>query len=118
KEKALTILDNFHQHKLRIYDPLSCLKIEVARLQGGDSRQETVPSYCVMMRKVDITPSKMYILPSTMETSNRTIRCFEDHKERFLRVQFNDENGKLTSSNGDNHISTLNQVHHTLVNGK
>ncbi|CAG8615328.1 5770_t:CDS:2 [Paraglomus brasilianum] len=111
KETALTILDNFHQRKQRLYDPLSHLMFEVAKLQGGDSRQETVPSSCVMMRKVVITPSKMYILPPTMEPSNRTIRYFEDHKERFLRVQFNDENGKLTSSNGDNHISTLNRVH-------
>ncbi|CAG8450691.1 5457_t:CDS:2 [Paraglomus brasilianum] len=111
KETALTILDNFHQRKQRLYDPLSHLMFEVAKLQGGDSRQETVPSYCVKMRKVVITPSKMYILPPTMETSNRTIRYFEDHKERFLRVQFNDENGKLTSSNGDNHISTLNRIH-------
>ncbi|CAG8577530.1 1329_t:CDS:2, partial [Paraglomus brasilianum] len=117
KEKALTILDNFNQHKQRIYDPLSRLKLEVARLQGGDSRQETVPSYCVMMRKVVITPSKMYILPPTMETSNRTIRYFKDHKERFLRVQFNDENGKLPSANGDNHVAVYNRVHRTLMNG-
>src|SRR6185312_8719061 len=117
KETALTILDNFHQRKQRLYDPLSHLMFEVAKLQGGDSRQETVPSSCVMMRKVVITPSKMYILPPTMEPSNRTIRYFEDHKERFLRVQFNDENGSLPSGNGDNHVSVFNRVHRTLVNG-
>ncbi|CAG8641279.1 4906_t:CDS:2 [Paraglomus brasilianum] len=114
KETALTILDKFHQRKQRIYDPLSDLK---SLIRGGDNRQETVPSYCVMMRKVVITPSKMYILPPTMETSNRTIRYFKDHKERFLRVQFNDENGSLPSGNGDNHVSVFNRVHRTLVNG-
>ncbi|CAG8483573.1 7867_t:CDS:2 [Paraglomus brasilianum] len=117
KETALSILHKFHQRKLRIYDPLSHLKLEVAKLQGGDNRQETVPSYCVMMRKVVITPSKMYILPPTIETSNRTIRYFKDHKERFLRVQFNDENGRLPSANGDNHVAAYNRVHRTLMNG-
>jgi len=65
------------------------LKLQVAKLQGGDSRKGTVPLYCAMMRKVVITPSKMVVLPPAMETSNRTIRHYKEH------FQFTDENGKL-----------------------
>src|SRR6185295_19425589 len=69
-----------------------------------------------MMRKVVVTPSKMFILPPTIETSNRIIRQYKYHKEHFLRVQFTDENGILPSAS-ENHIPLFNRVYHTLEKG-
>ena len=110
KETALSILHKFYQFKQRIYDPLSRLTSEIAKFQRGDGQEKAIPSYCVMMRKVVVTPSKMFILPPTIETSNRIIRQYKDHKEHFLRVQFTDENGILPSASENAHLSLFNRV--------
>ena len=58
--------------------------------------------------------SKTVILPPTIETSDRIIRHYKDHREHFLRVQFTDENEKLSLANGANHLSLFYRVYRTL----
>jgi len=103
KRVGSTILHKFYR-----------LKSEIAKLQGCAGQEKTVPSYCVMIRKVVITPSKTVILPPTIETSDRIIRHYKDHREHFLRVQFTDENEKLSLANGANHLSLFYRVYRTL----
>jgi RNA-dependent RNA polymerase len=71
-----------------------------------------------MMRKVVVTPTTMYVLTPTMETSNRVIRHFRDKKDNFLRVQFIDEaSNKVSSSNGTHNYALYNKIYNTLHNG-
>lgn len=63
--------------------------------------QRSIPSHCAMLRKVIITPSHMYIQPPSLETTNRVVRHYRDHADRFIRVQFMDEGfNRVGSSNG------------------
>ncbi|CAG8489996.1 3781_t:CDS:10, partial [Racocetra fulgida] len=113
---ALRILETIAARKKRVYDPLTILKNEILKLLNVDVKAKYVPSYCVMMRKVVVTPTTMYILPPSMETSNRVIRHFQNCKDNFLRVQFTDEaSGKVGANSGNDAL--YNRVYQTLVSG-
>jgi hypothetical protein len=114
-QSAITILETIYARKKRIYDPLTYLRSEVTKLDV-ERKPKHVPSYCVMMRKIVVTPTTMYILMPTMETSNRVIRHFHDKKDNFLRVQFIDE-GSSKVSNGTNNLALYNKIYYTLLNG-
>ncbi|KAG1530087.1 hypothetical protein G6F51_013949 [Rhizopus arrhizus] len=50
-----------------------------------------IPNHCAMLRKVIVTPSTLFIEPPNLETTNRVVRHYQDHADRFIRVQFMDE---------------------------
>ncbi|CAG8460481.1 5250_t:CDS:2, partial [Racocetra persica] len=113
---ALRILETISARKKRFFDPLTTLRSEILKLSNVDVKAKYVPSYCVMMRKVVVTPTTMYILPPSMETSNRVIRHFQNCKENFLRVQFTDEaSGKVGANSGNDAL--YNRIYQTLVSG-
>ncbi|GBB88560.1 hypothetical protein RclHR1_01510011 [Rhizophagus clarus] len=117
---AIHILERIYSRKKRIYDPYSYLRSELdfMRSKNIDVEPKYVPSHCVMMRKVVISPTTMYFLPPSMETSNRVIRRFRDKMDNFLRIQFVDEaSGKVSSSNGTNNYALYNRIYHTLNYG-
>ncbi|GBC02547.1 hypothetical protein RclHR1_04680008 [Rhizophagus clarus] len=117
---AITILEKIYARKKRIYDPLSYLQSELKIIESKniDIKPKYVPSHCVMMRKVVISPTTMYFLPPIIETSNRVIRRFRDKIDNFLRIKFVDEAGnKVSSSNGTNNYALYNRIYHTLNYG-
>ncbi|KAI1738113.1 RNA dependent RNA polymerase-domain-containing protein [Xylaria scruposa] len=79
-----------------------------------------VPSHCVWVRKVVVTPSTIYLSTPTPEASNRVLRHFAQYSDRFLRVQFTDElmKGRIYSSpNSMQQHAVYNRIHRTLANG-
>ncbi|CAG8567884.1 9056_t:CDS:2 [Gigaspora margarita] len=113
---AVRILETIAARKKRIFDPMSFLNNEILKLLNVDVKAKYVPPYCVMMRKVVVTPTTMYILPPSMETSNRVIRHFRDYKDNFLRVQFTDEaSGKVGANTGNDAL--YNKIYQTIVSG-
>ncbi|CAG8567169.1 13561_t:CDS:2 [Dentiscutata erythropus] len=113
---AVRILETIAARKKRIFDPLAFINNEILKLFNVDVKAKYVPPYCVMMRKVVVTPTTMYILPPSMETSNRVIRHFRDYKDNFLRVQFTDEaSGKVGANSGNDAL--YNKIYQTLVSG-
>ncbi|RIA90179.1 RNA dependent RNA polymerase-domain-containing protein [Glomus cerebriforme] len=115
-QTAVKILETIYARKKRIYDPLSYLNSELNIMRA--SSVNYIPPHCVMMRKVVITPTTMYILAPTMETSNRVIRRFRDKKDNFLRIQFADEaSNKISPSNGTSNFALYNRIFNTLYNG-
>ncbi|CAG8525700.1 7878_t:CDS:2, partial [Ambispora gerdemannii] len=115
KELAVEIMKTFVSHKTRNYNPLSDLMKMVNHVIPDNV---TPPEYCVLMRKVVITPTAMYILLPTMETSNRIIRLFKSHKDRFLRVQFTDEGSSpISSTIGQSNDAIYNRIFRTLQYG-
>lgn len=86
--EAQDILEYVANQKTRIYDPLEIFAIKV--INGLASRPQ-IPHYCAYIRSATITPSTIYYHSPTVETSNRIIRRYSEHADRFLRVRFTDE---------------------------
>lgn len=86
--KAQDVLEYVANQKKRIYDPMEIFKMNIIR--GFDSRPK-IPYYCVYTRSATVTPSTVYYNTPTVETSNRVIRQYSEHADRFLRVRFTDE---------------------------
>lgn len=78
--------------KRRVYNPYVFFHRAWDELGLRLTVQKNIPSHCALLRKVIITPSHMYIQPPSLETTNRVVRHYKQHTDRFLRVQFMDEN--------------------------
>ncbi|KAG0237883.1 hypothetical protein BGW41_008309 [Actinomortierella wolfii] len=116
--KACTILENVIGRRTRIWDPFAFLSNEVKRLSGVPIYPRIVPHHNVLLRKVIITPTTMYLLPPTIETSNRIIRKFQEYEDYFLRVEFSDEGpDKIWARGGQVNNALFNRIYATLVNG-
>ncbi|GBC04988.1 hypothetical protein RclHR1_00060001 [Rhizophagus clarus] len=121
-QSAVQLLEKIYENKERIYDPLTYIRSEYKKLINATVKPITIPDYCVMMRKIIVTPTTMYMLPPNMETSNRVIRNFKEKKDRFLRVHFADEGStKIGASSGDENEShndaLYNRIFRTLLEG-
>lgn len=92
--KAQSVLEYVANQKKRIYDPMEIFQLNVT--MGLDSRPK-IPYYCVYTRSATVTPSTVYYNTPTVETSNRVIRQYSEHADRFLRVRFTDEKFEVNS---------------------
>ncbi|KAI0401563.1 RNA dependent RNA polymerase-domain-containing protein [Xylaria palmicola] len=104
-------------HPKRFYDPLALFTDGKALCYYPELG---IPSHCMWIRKVVITPSTMYLSTPNPEASNRVIRQFAQYADRFLRVQFTDElmKGRIFSSPQSRQQNALfNRVFRTLTNG-
>ena len=86
--RAQDVLEFVANQKLRIYDPMEIFDIKVV---NGLASRPHIPHYCAYIRSATITPSTVYYHTPTVETSNRIIRRYSEHADRFLRVRFTDE---------------------------
>lgn len=48
------------------------------------------------IRRCLVAPTRLLLMPPQMETSNDLLRTFKEHVDRFLRVQFIQEESDLT----------------------
>ncbi|EXX63767.1 hypothetical protein RirG_149260 [Rhizophagus irregularis DAOM 197198w] len=122
KDAVIYVLEKIFEEKNRIYDPLLYLRSEIKKRINVSVKFNEVPNHCAMMRKVVVTPTTMYMLPPTMETSNRVIRNYEYKKDNFLRVHFSDEASNPIGSSSGNFNDTFNdalynRIYYTLNNG-
>lgn len=78
--------------KKRIYNPYNYFQRAWDTFGIRLTVQKNIPSHCAMLRKVIVTPSHLYIQPPSLETTNRVVRHYKNHTDRFIRVQFMDEN--------------------------
>ncbi|CAG8473367.1 2338_t:CDS:2 [Acaulospora colombiana] len=116
KSFALDFMERISARKQREYDPLTYLNVRICKQKSGPRKSYNVPPFCVMMKKVVISPTTMYILPPAMETSNRVIRHFKSYKDNFLRVQFVDEASGTVGSAANNY-AICHRIYNILVNG-
>jgi RNA-dependent RNA polymerase len=87
-EKAKILLEYVAERKVRLFDPMTLFDVSIIRASCSSVK---IPHYCAYSRKATITPSMVYFSTPTVETSNRVIRQYIEHADRFLRVQFSDE---------------------------
>ncbi|KAI1766762.1 RdRP-domain-containing protein [Hypoxylon sp. FL1150] len=101
----------------RIYDPMSLFEDKKAMSHYPEL---SIPEHCQWVRKVIVTPTTMYLSSPAPEPSNRVLRQYIKHEDRFLRVQFTDEIRKgriFPAPDTDQENALFNRVHRTLLNG-
>ncbi|GJJ78907.1 RNA-dependent RNA polymerase [Entomortierella parvispora] len=117
--KASYILESIVADRKRIWNPEEHLAIEIKKLERTTIRPRIVPNQCVYLRKITVTPTTVYLLQPTVETSNRIIRNFSSLSDYFLRVEFSDEgHQKLWPTVPKQQNSAIhNRIFETLGNG-
>lgn len=115
ESKAISLLECVSERRERVYDPLEIFNW--ARVKPHLASQK-IPSYSVILRRATVTPTTILFAPPSIEYSNRVLRRWAEHSDRFLRVEFREEGGLklqygLTATKND----VFTRVHNTLYNG-
>ncbi|KAH0543787.1 hypothetical protein FGG08_001969 [Glutinoglossum americanum] len=114
--KAKDLLEFVAEQKTRVFDPMTLFD---AKITQGSCSGVKIPHYCAYSRKATITPSMIYYSTPTVETSNRVIRHYVEHADRFLRVQFSDEKfqGRINPTEKRTNNEIFTRVKRTMTNG-
>ncbi|KAF8470097.1 RNA dependent RNA polymerase-domain-containing protein [Kalaharituber pfeilii] len=100
----------------RIYKPMSIF--EYPKKKKSHTLAGKIESYCVVVRTATITPTTIQFNTPTVEYSNRVLRHYAEHADRFLRIRFNDESGsKVRYQKNSCKDDVFTRVHNTLRNG-
>lgn len=113
---AVQRLEHVAEKKSRVYNPMDIFDMAIPL----SSRQNKIPPYCIKAQSVTLTPSAMYVNTPTVETSNRIIRQYQEHGNRFLRVRFSDEKheGRIRAAADDgSYDAVYTRVFRCLKNG-
>ena len=114
KQSAAELLELVSAQKQRYFDAM-----EIFQLWPTRPAHRKIPSHCVLMRAVTVTPTTVIFSSPTLETSNRVIRQFKEISDRFIRVRFADEKGrgKIYATLGDQNNELFTRVKRTMTNG-
>ncbi|TIC96118.1 RNA-dependent RNA polymerase 1 [Colletotrichum higginsianum] len=113
KNRAKWMLEYFADQGARVWNPMEMFKNEEARFFFPNA---SMPYYCTTIRKVIVTPSTMHFCSPSVEASNRVLRKYSSHQDRFIRVQFTDElyKGKIYNDAGD---EVFDRIYRALKRG-
>ncbi|RKP06601.1 RNA-dependent RNA polymerase, partial [Thamnocephalis sphaerospora] len=121
---ACTALEHVAHHSRGSSNPTERLRKVLDRLRSNRDangqpilRRMRLPSYCVTVRKAVVTPNKVYLLAPLTETSNRVVRHFSQYADRFMRVQFLDDNMLRLGGSKQTCAELLERVRHALRSG-
>jgi len=100
-ERGRLVLEYAADQGKRIYQPMDLFSNSAAMTYFPTTM--IIPDYCALIRKVTITPTKIYFNTPTVETTNRVIRHFKHVKDNFIRLQFTDEllEGRINGCEAD-----------------
>jgi RNA-dependent RNA polymerase len=113
--RAARLLEKVLESKQRFYNPMDIFhfgqQISLAR--------KHIPETCTMVRSATVTPTTIYFNTPSVDTSNRVIRKFSEHEDRFLRVKFRDESykGTIMTFDDDTNDELFTRVNRVLKNG-
>ena len=116
KINAQDILESIATQNKRIYEPENIFSTEVT---SGIAFRRNIPSHCTYMRSATVTPTTVYFHTPSVEISNRVIRQFAEHSDRFLRVRFTDEKyrGGIYPTPKDTMNEVFTRIKRTMTNG-
>ncbi|KAL8673583.1 MAG: hypothetical protein Q9168_001981 [Polycauliona sp. 1 TL-2023] len=114
--KAQDILEYVANQEKRVFEPMGLFDLKIVK---GSASRPPIPQYCAFVRSATVTPTSVYFNTPTVEISNRVIRYYAEHADRFLRVRFTDEKveGKIYSTDKDTMNEVFTRVKRTLRNG-
>ena len=90
--EAQDLLEYVANHAKRVFDVMSLFDL---KLTEGTALRAKIPYYCEYIRSATITPTAVYFQTPIPETSNRVIRKYAHHADRFLRVRFTEEKDEV-----------------------
>ncbi|XP_052205932.1 probable RNA-dependent RNA polymerase 1 [Diospyros lotus] len=114
-ERALEMLSHLSEC---CYDPVTWLKTQYKNYFKSRPRKPTISldDGLVYVRRVLITPSKVYFYGPEINMSNRVLRNFHDDIDNFLRVSFVDEElDKMFSTDLRPRIASSNKEKRTDI---
>jgi RNA-dependent RNA polymerase len=93
-EHAQVALESIINAEDVCWDPVKWVKDEVEEYRKGKRQATSVAAADGLMwvRRLYVSPTKVYCMGPELEGSNRVTRHYKDHIDRFLRVSFVDEN--------------------------
>ncbi|KAK9775173.1 putative RNA dependent RNA polymerase-domain-containing protein [Seiridium cardinale] len=115
--RAKNILEYVTEADRPVYDPMALFKNRFALTHHTSI---ALPEHCTWVRKLIVTPSKVYLSSPCPETTNRVLRHYNNERDRFLRVQFTDErtDGKIHAHpDSDVSDSLFSRVYRALRQG-
>ncbi|KAI8803026.1 RNA dependent RNA polymerase-domain-containing protein [Cladochytrium replicatum] len=93
-------------------------KINPALIAERCKRMRALPINSRLIRKVVVTPSKVFYIGPQQELANRVIRNWKLYRENFLRVSFTDDDlGSLTGKDGPQHAAVFHRIRGALDEG-
>ncbi|RAL10611.1 RNA dependent RNA polymerase [Aspergillus homomorphus CBS 101889] len=115
ESRAKKLLEHVATQKKRYYNPLKIFDLKF--IKGVTNAK--IPSYCCYMRSARITPTTIYFNSPTVDISNRIIRRYMEHADRFLRVRFTDEKflGRINSTMDNTRNEIFTRIKRALANG-
>lgn len=98
-------LKHLCSYKNPVFDPVRRLKLVQEWLLRNPKLYQSskLLDDIVEVRRLAITPTKAYCIPSEVELSNRVLRRFKEVSDRFLRVTFMDEGMQTINVNALNY---------------
>ncbi|PWW72714.1 RdRP-domain-containing protein [Tuber magnatum] len=114
--EAISLLEHVAEKRIRHYNPMDIFTIQ--GVTGGTVHLK-LPDHCQLLRKANITPSTVYFNTPTVEITNRVVRQYSEHIDRFLRVQFVDEKfqGRINSTDKKTMHEVFTRVKAALDHG-
>jgi len=112
---AQGLLENVATSRRRFFNPMEIFTASELRVR----RKLKAPKDCILMHSVTVTPTTIYVNSVCVEVTNRVVRRYIEHADRFLRVRFQDEEyaGKLQAQQDDSFNRVFNRVKRTLMQG-
>ncbi|KAE8354242.1 RNA dependent RNA polymerase-domain-containing protein [Aspergillus coremiiformis] len=112
---AVKLLEHVSTKKQVYHDPMKIFELKFIK----GVTQAKIPPYCCYMRSARITPSTVYYNTPTVDISNRVIRHYIEHADRFLRVRFTDEKllGRINSTTDRTMDEVFTRIKRALTNG-
>lgn len=113
-ERAEGMLAEVAIRKKRVYAPMSIFENTKIR-----KPRRRIPDYAFYAHAAIVTPTTIYFGTPSVEISNRVIRRFAEHADRFLRVRFTDERpkGNIYGTDRDTLNEVFTRVKRVLMNG-
>jgi RNA-dependent RNA polymerase len=117
-DRAKHVLESVALNRLRVFNPMDIFTLRVPRLP---SMKGKIPDNCFLIRSVIVTPSAMILNTPYVEMTNRVIRRYKEHSDRFLRVRFEDDEmrgyARINATSQKTMDEVLSKVFRTLTSG-
>lgn len=113
--RATKLLEKVTDNKERHFDPMTIFKLQ----SQVSVKERKTPRYCTRIPSAIVTPTTIYFATPVLETSNRVIRNYRQHEDRFLRVKFTDERykGKIMPDDNDTRSELFARVKRSMTSG-
>lgn len=115
--RARLILEYAADQGKPIYDPMKLFSDRAAMAYYPTTLH--IPDYCALVRKVTITPTRIYFNTPTVETTNRIVRRYKRVQDHFIRVQFTDEllDGRIRACEVDRDDELYTRIYRVMMQG-